>query len=303
MRRIETNDWWDELLAVRDELSLRELSERYEVTAGAISAAFKRLGIVKIAAPPGPRALRRPRSESDGAPAPATTKRPPASIETSAVKSAAAAASAQRPGSKDELFNANRDLLGTLPDRQVAERLGVSMRTVAGYRARFNIPGFSGNWAEVEGAPKRTSKLDAYQHLVGTMSDRALAEMTGVSLNASRNYRIRIGVSPHGQRGPSAPRDGASARAASAQAASARAASAQAASTPAAVASAPAAAKPSAAPVVAGGSTAWSVAVDHNGTASEWIVVATSIAAAAAQAERIGGTVQTLSRIGPVFGG
>ena len=60
MRRIETNDWWPELVKLKDELSLRELAERFDVTPGAISAAFKRTGISSPpSAPPGPRARRR----------------------------------------------------------------------------------------------------------------------------------------------------------------------------------------------------------------------------------------------------
>jgi hypothetical protein len=62
LRTIESNEWWPELVALKDELSLRELAERFQVTPGAIVAALKRGSITRSTvsgragtAPPGDR--------------------------------------------------------------------------------------------------------------------------------------------------------------------------------------------------------------------------------------------------------
>ena len=131
MRRLETFDWWEELVALKDELSLRELAERFHVTPGAISAALKREGVMRQPAPPGPRVHRRRKGEED---------LPPEAGEEEVVDA--------RPGSKDALLLEHRDLLGQVPDKEVATKAGVSVRTVASFRARNGIPSY---------APRRAS--------------------------------------------------------------------------------------------------------------------------------------------------
>ncbi len=136
MRRLETYDWWPELVAKKDELSLRELAERFGVTPGAISAAFKRTGTQRRPAPPGPRALRKRRSGG---------KLPPEAGD--AVKAGEAPRGGPpkpRPGSKDVHIVRFFDLLGEVPDAEVARKAGVSVRTIASYRARHDIAAFSG---------------------------------------------------------------------------------------------------------------------------------------------------------------
>ncbi|MCB9665554.1 MAG: hypothetical protein H6732_15695 [Alphaproteobacteria bacterium] len=49
-----------------------------------------------------------------------------------------------RPGSKDMQVAAYADLLGRVPDAEVARRAGVSIRTIASFRARHAIPGYAG---------------------------------------------------------------------------------------------------------------------------------------------------------------
>ena len=176
MRRIETFDWWPDLLSLKDELSLRELSDRFEVTPGAISAAFKRTGTARKPAPPGPRALRKRRKSNS---------LPPEAGETQ---------SSPRPGSKDQLIEEHRSLLGTLPDADVAKKAGVSVRTIASFRARHGIPGYSGPRRPSTNRRPRTSRIDPFQNLLGTVPDRVVAEQAGVSLNAVRNYRVKRGI-------------------------------------------------------------------------------------------------------------
>ncbi len=146
MRRIETYGFWHELLSLKDDLSLRELAEKFSVTPGAISAAFKRTGTARMPAPPGPRHLR---------------PRGPLDVEVDEYASqrnllARSPRELMRPGSKDHLLTSWREELGRVPDAEVAERAGVSVRTVAAYRARYAISAFSG--------PRRGRREEEDQH-------------------------------------------------------------------------------------------------------------------------------------------
>ena len=104
--------------------------------------------------------------------------------------------------------------VGRVADSVIAERLGISRKTVLAWRKKHQIrawddptprpaqamPGAAAPGAaapEVSGAaPKRAkpSRLDAYAHLLGTQSDRALAELAGVSPENVRMYRQRRGI-------------------------------------------------------------------------------------------------------------
>jgi len=84
--------------------------------------------------------------------------------------------------------------LGTVPDADVAKKAGVSVRTIASFRARHGIPGYSGPRRPSKNRRPRTSRIDPYQSLLGTVPDRVVAERAGVSLNAVRNYRVKRGI-------------------------------------------------------------------------------------------------------------
>lgn len=182
MRRIETYDWWPELVRLKDHLSLRELAEKFDVTPGAISAAFKRSGVSRKPAPPGPRARRRLGDE----------QLPPEPGEVGAEEA--------RPGSKDARILPFRDVLGTVPDSIVAKKAGVSVRTIASFRARNKIAGYSGPRRRGADRAPRKSRIDPFAHLVGTVPDRVVAEKANVSVNAVRNWRIKHQVASIGRR-------------------------------------------------------------------------------------------------------
>jgi hypothetical protein len=259
MRKIETFPWWSDLLKLKDDYSLRELADRFDVTPGAITSAFKRTGTARKAAPPGPRSRRAPRQEA----------LPPEPGEV--VVAAPADGASGRPGSKDERIAALRDQLGSVPDAAVASRAGVSVRTVAAYRARHGIPGYSGPRRRGADKQPRKSRIDSFSSLVGTVPDRVVAERAGVSVNAVRNWRVKRGVS---------------ARSRSAEAPA-----------PAPAKRAPA---PPAPAVVAAesGRAAWRVTYP----ATVRVVVADGIAAAAALAEAAGlGPVRSMEWVGDLL--
>jgi len=110
MRRIEDSPWWSELLRLKDELSLRELSARFGPSPAAIGNALRRNGIVRKPSRAGRKPKRDPSEE-------ATAKRP------------------GRPSVLDDF----QHKMGTLVDREIAEMAGVTVSAVTNYRRRHNI--------------------------------------------------------------------------------------------------------------------------------------------------------------------
>lgn len=163
---IESMGFWDELVADKDKFSVRELAERYGVSAGAISLALKKTGTSKI-----------PQGSEPIAPPSATN----------------------RPGSKDYLLEPLLELMGAIPDAEVAKRAGVSVRTVASYRSRNNISGYTGRGKPGQ-RKQRRSRIDPFVDLLGTVPDRVVAAKAGVTLNAVRNYRAKRGIPSSRQR-------------------------------------------------------------------------------------------------------
>lgn len=163
---LENEPWWKDLLGKKDTHSLRDLASEFNTTPGAISLALKMTGTA-----------RKPRGES----------LPPEPTEPA------------RQGSKDRLIEPHLKLLGTVPDAEVARRAGVSVRTIASYRARNQISGYKGRSVPTY-RKRRRSRIDPYAEIVGKVPDRVVAEKAGVTLNAVRNYRATRGITSSRQR-------------------------------------------------------------------------------------------------------
>lgn len=148
MPGVEEQGWWPEFLELKDDLGLRELAEQFGTTPGALSSALRRTGIRRL-----------PDSGKDPL--------------------------GPRSGSKDHLLEPFRDLLGRVPDAEVAERAQVSTRTVASYRARHEIPGYR------RGARR---KLDAVRALLGRVPDVDVAQELGLTVDEVRWYRDQAGI-------------------------------------------------------------------------------------------------------------
>jgi len=159
---LETQPWWNELVSKKDTLSLRELAEEFGTTAGAISVALKMTNTSRV-----------PQGLPQGLPPEAGDS---------------------RPGSKDQLIEPYRNELGQVPDSDIAEKAGVSVRTIASYRSRNQIPGYQGRTTPTKPRKRRRSKIDPFANIVGKVADRIVAEKAGVTLNAVRNYRAARGI-------------------------------------------------------------------------------------------------------------
>ncbi|UJB63619.1 hypothetical protein YS110_02025 [Acidovorax sp. YS12] len=89
-------------------------------------------------------------------------------------------------------------LLGTMPDRQIARKLGITPVMVAYQRKLLGIEKFTPQSAW---APEN-------DHLLGTVTDAALAEKLGVAKHTVLNRRRELGVPAFGPRGwPAWPED------------------------------------------------------------------------------------------------
>ena len=108
MKKIEDQPWWNELISLKDSLSLRQMSERFGASPAAIANALKRNGIDRKSAPAGPRRRR-------GREVPA------------------------RPRRRQSKLDKYIDQIGKVVDREIAERAGVTVSAVTNYRKRNNI--------------------------------------------------------------------------------------------------------------------------------------------------------------------
>lgn len=192
--RVETLDWWDECVALKDQLSLRELGDRFGVTASAISNAFRRVGVVRKPAKSGPRSPKKSGSQRIVRSAEEPSDLPPEpgeSLSGDVRKRPAGITIKGLPGRRSPL-NGHEHLLGTVPDSELATRFGMAVGSVANYRRRKKIPAF--RRSSSPGSPRaahvpRKSKMDAFRNLVGTMPDAAVATRAGVSSATVSAYR------------------------------------------------------------------------------------------------------------------
>lgn len=121
---------------------------------------------------------------------------------------------AASPTGRSSRLDAFADIIGTLPDREVAERAGMTTENVRMYRHRRGIPA---TWRTAEGGPARRRgrqpappgetrvdrALAPYLDRVGKLPDAEVAALAGVSRSAVSAWRARHEVPPRADRGPS----------------------------------------------------------------------------------------------------
>lgn len=182
----QTPSWWEDAVKLKDELSLKDIAERIGADPATIAAEFARRGIrrrirVDTTAhheelPPEPDDELPPEPEGDDD-----------------------SSRARRSGSKDGRIEKHYHLLGKVPDSEVARLADVSIRTVASYRARNDIPGYDGPRRRPAPRGRRLSKVDDFGPLLGQVPDRVVADIAGMSLGAVRNFRIKKGMPAAGR--------------------------------------------------------------------------------------------------------
>ena len=224
MRKLEQKEWWPELVAKKDSYSLRELSEMFGATPGAINNALKRNGISRKAAPSGPRAARKTTAPAKKAApkAKAGPKKttPKKTTPKKAAPKKAAAKTRAKPGPKPGPRRSTlaklepfKDQLGQVADSEIASLAGVSAVTVAKYRKSLGVAALRKRGPAKKAAPKaapkvakarkkpgRKSKIAPFEHLLGKETDSSVAKKAGVSTNAVTNYRNRKGIAPSRKR-------------------------------------------------------------------------------------------------------
>lgn len=86
--------------------------------------------------------------------------------------------------------------LGTVPDRVVAEQLGVSTSIVTSYRTRLGIPSWGMRQRQSRNERIRALLADPIRQRLGTVPDKQLAEETGVPLTRISSLRVSLGIPP-----------------------------------------------------------------------------------------------------------
>jgi hypothetical protein len=174
MSGLESQSFWPEIVRLKDELSLAELARRFGTTPGALSAAFERTAAAHPEADGGDDL---PPEPGDGGPA--------------VLPEVQRALESLREGSKDFLIASHAQLLGNVPDSDVAKAAGVSIRTIASFRSRHQIPGYSGPRRKPQITDQRRSRVEAWAHLLGKVPDHVIADKAGLTVHAVRAYRAR----------------------------------------------------------------------------------------------------------------
>ena len=77
-------------------------------------------------------------------------------------------------------------LLGTMPDEELARKLGRSVNAILSQRAASGIP---------NPAPRRKYWLPKEIELLGKMSDAKIAEIVGCDVECVRSKRATMGIS------------------------------------------------------------------------------------------------------------
>ncbi len=268
--RLESAAWWDEMLTLKDDVSLRDLSQRYGVSINGLSRALKRAGYDK----------------------PIVRKSREPSAVTKAKARKAPAGPDPRSAEAQEWwgdFLARKD---AEPLAKLAKRYGVAEITLQRAMKRTGTERRSQRGARgAKSARKASRKLGRFSDQVGQVPDAELAALAGVSKYQVTQYRKRHGIPSVRGRAAKAPQVVAEAAMKG---------------TPApAPAPAPVRARASNAP----GQEAYLVKVDSAGASTRYVVVGRDLAEAAGRAQTgvnaryaaAGYTIVSMEFIGPAL--
>lgn len=88
------------------------------------------------------------------------------------------------------------DLMGTVPDAEIAQRANATTEGVKAYRARHHIPAHTAEPAVKTPRRRRVLRrpLDAHHAIIGVLLDARVAKIAQVSPEAVGLYRLRHGI-------------------------------------------------------------------------------------------------------------
>ena len=210
MANLENSQRWSQIVEASREQGLGAVARKFGVTTGEIASALKRAGISRtaITGPGGPvgagtsRAAEKSASEQaggqDGEDArreSARSTEPEAATESQATASAVHQASG---GDGREDAGIERESAATAAD---ADDAGTpSPRSGQEPEEESAAEPADTEEEETQGRVDRGSRLDPFRDLIGAIPDAAVAQQSGMSIQAVRNYRQKRGIAPAGRR-------------------------------------------------------------------------------------------------------
>jgi len=167
--RLDSAAWWPELLTLKDDLSLSEMSERYGVSINGLSRALKRAGVKR-------KTVRRGRGPA---------KKPVAAPKGADARSAEA----------QDWWDDFLALKDQKPLADLAKRFGVAEITLQRAMKRTGTQRRSQRGARGSAqARKAARRLKPIIDTLGTVPDAVVAEQTGLTRYAVAQYRRRNGI-------------------------------------------------------------------------------------------------------------
>lgn len=208
---LEATDRWPEIKAAVDGgAPVGEVAESFGVSVARLSGALRRTGARGRS-----RIVRRLTADDGQPPATCGGADPPPKPRRT-----------RKAPRTDAMLDGFKNQLGKVPDTEIAEKAGLSMWVVRGYRIRQGIAAFrrSGERTRRKPAPTKgrrkaqrsagkpspgLQRVATLHSQVGARPDHEVAEMAGVSVGTVRNYRKRhaIGPAPHTARASSKQRE------------------------------------------------------------------------------------------------
>lgn len=207
---IENQMWWAEVVPNLKRLTVRELAKQYKVKVKDLEAAIQRTGVMAeaVSAEAAPEATKAGRTRGDA----------------------------------QAKLRSVLDKIGVIADQEVADLVGVARKTVVDFRKQNGIAAYvppgraprkaaavtrkAAVAARKPGRPRkvvanaeaatetagkdgrRTSKLDAWAHLIGKQTDKEVAALANVTAENVRMYRMRRNIPATWRMEGEAPRRG-----------------------------------------------------------------------------------------------
>lgn len=203
MANLENSAQWSEIVEASREQSLPEVARRFGVKPGEIASALKRAGITRTAVTGtgGGRGGTEGEADADAGDTQRETQRDSDRSDDRDTQADAASESGG-PAREDRDDGADGDD-GEDEGRRESRSRSRSRSRGAG-RESSDDRAAQAEEEEPQGRDEesqgRSSRLDPFRDLIGAIPDAAVAQQSGMSIQAVRNYRQKRGIAPAGRR-------------------------------------------------------------------------------------------------------